>query len=255
MCLRLLHQLEQDGQVNLVIVVNNGEGDRVCYSNVPRNGFKVIISDFAKNVGFAAAANKGIRKGLDSGANAVLLLNPDLEIFPGAVASMVSCLKSERGLLIVIPPARSGESGNARRGTTRFSAAYAWLMPRETIERVGLFDTDFFFGREDTDYCIRLSLKGGRIVREAKARIVHLLEQGSPIDAGTLRIRAYHMMRGRILLMRKHSVSRVGLRFHIGQIVGIFRDLLSMSARYRSIECLLWQLGGLVPGSTWPVND
>ncbi len=241
--------------MNFVIVVNNGKVDRLFSSNVPKNGIKVIISDLARNVGFATAANTGIRQCLDLGANAVLLLNPDLRIFPGAVSSMISCLKSHKGLLIVIPPERRRESSSERGLTSRFSAAYAWLMPRETIERVGLFDTAFFFGREDTDYCIRLSLKGGKIVREPRARIVHLLEQGSPIDAGSLSIRAYHMMRGRILLMRKHTLCSVGWGFQVGQVIGIFRDLLSMSARYRSVKCLIWQLKGLVPGSAWPANN
>jgi GT2 family glycosyltransferase len=48
-----------------------------------------------------------------------------------------------------------------------------WLMPRTTVERVGLFDEAIFYSPEDVDYCIRVWETGLRIRYEPSVSVVH----------------------------------------------------------------------------------
>lgn len=268
LCLSLLGQVALDGRVDFAVVINNGVSCRLNKPDLHILSVPTFLVSLPHNVGFAQAANRGIRECLIRAADAVLLLNPDVVMLPGAVIAMTKRLEAEDGNVIVVPQENTratvshGRQQMVRKGTplgrwmeehripTR--AAYAWLIPRRTLESVGLFDPAFFFGREDTDYCIRLWLHGGRIVSASEANITHLLEQGSPKDKHTTMIRCFHMMRGRVLLARKYNRHSLGVRFHIGQTAGIARDMAAGVVKQRSARCLVWQLRGLIPGSRWP---
>ena len=49
----------------------------------------------------------------------------------------------------------------------------AWLVNRKAIEDVELLDENIFYSPEDVDYCLRMWLKGWRVVYNPKARIIH----------------------------------------------------------------------------------
>lgn len=48
-----------------------------------------------------------------------------------------------------------------------------WLMPRHTLEEVGLLDEEIFYAPEDVDYCLRVHKAGLRVVYCKKATIIH----------------------------------------------------------------------------------
>lgn len=48
-----------------------------------------------------------------------------------------------------------------------------WLMPRSTLDAVGLLDEGIFYAPEDVDWCLRCHEAGLRVVRFHGARIVH----------------------------------------------------------------------------------
>ena len=48
-----------------------------------------------------------------------------------------------------------------------------WLMPRRTLEEVGLFDEAIFYAPEDVDYCVRVHRSGRRVVYCSNAEIIH----------------------------------------------------------------------------------
>lgn len=48
-----------------------------------------------------------------------------------------------------------------------------WLMPRTTIETVGLLDEKIFYAPEDADYCLRVWQAGSRVVWCHNAHIIH----------------------------------------------------------------------------------
>lgn len=56
--------------------------------------------------------------------------------------------------------------------------AICWFIPRETLLEIGFFDERFQGGcYEDNDYCHRILLAGGTIVRTDRVWIDHLLSQ------------------------------------------------------------------------------
>ena len=48
-----------------------------------------------------------------------------------------------------------------------------WLMPRLSLDAVGLLDEKIFYAPEDVDWCVRCHDTGLRVVRCYRARIVH----------------------------------------------------------------------------------
>jgi len=79
-----------------VIVVDNGSGDDSLpqiESTIDRHGWQawVEVLPLARNGGFAYGNNAGIARAreLDTGFAAVILLNPDTVVRPGAIASLV----------------------------------------------------------------------------------------------------------------------------------------------------------------------
>ena len=71
-----------------VIVVDNGSTDNTVEVLLNRGDCKVIISS---NVGYAAGINRGVREG--SGAEAILVLNPDTRLQEGCIAPLYSALR------------------------------------------------------------------------------------------------------------------------------------------------------------------
>jgi GT2 family glycosyltransferase len=165
-CLRSL-----EGEGVEVIVVDNASEDGTAEAVT---GAEVIRNE--RNLGYAGGMNVGIRRALELGADAVLLLNNDVEVEPGAVAALAAALDGAGAVcpLIVFAddPARVWYSGarfdprrgyNGRHRTDRLESAAetericgaAVLIPREVLERVGVFDEELFAYVEDADWSLR----------------------------------------------------------------------------------------------------
>jgi GT2 family glycosyltransferase len=164
----------------------------------------------AENLGFAAGVNIGIRA---TSRPFVLLLNPDTEVKPGAIAALVNharqypevgiagprvvnldgSLQSSRfrfpSLLDLVLSAtylyqllpNSSWLNRQRFGNQEVSAPVAseavsgccFLVRRTVLEQVGLLDEDFFMYAEETDLCLRASRAGWRVDYVPAAVIVH----------------------------------------------------------------------------------
>jgi O-antigen biosynthesis protein len=62
--------------------------------------------------------------------------------------------------------------------TTPFFPAVCWVMTRNCLDTVGLFDEQFEIGEyEDNDYCERLKRAGGTLLISKKVQIRHLESQ------------------------------------------------------------------------------
>lgn len=253
----------------IISLVNNGPSDRVTTLDLTGTGDRVILTDLDSNIGFARGVNAGIATARAAGANAFLVLNPDVQMEHQAIQRLVQSLEQADGLVIIVPRSvtrtsrlgfryRSQSAMILRKGGNSLHvpllAAFAWLIPERVLDVVGPFDGEFFFGREDTDMCLRLYLSGGRFIEEPDAIVDHILEGGSPMDKPTLRIRSFHMMRGRLLLMKKYPVGAYGSSVAFSQLFGIVHDVISGFVNYRDLDAVAWQMRGLVPGSSWPIS-
>lgn len=58
-------------------------------------------------------------------------------------------------------------------------AGACYLMRRKTIEEIGIFDENYYFGFEDVDWCYRAKMKGWKIYYIPAAKIIHHVQRSS----------------------------------------------------------------------------
>ena len=181
-----------------VIVVDNNSSDgsvEFVRKNFPR--VKVIASNI--NLGFASGNNLGFRKAT---GKYVVFLNNDTVVTEDFLAPLVSDLEKDEFLGCVEPQLRMlseprliDQVGSFLTSTGYlyhygfhkpfnkaiyqnrreiFSAKGACMMlPRKVLQKVGVFDDDFFIFFEETDLCYRLWLAGYSVLYEPKSIIYH----------------------------------------------------------------------------------
>lgn len=181
-----------------VILVDNASTDG-SVALVKAKYKHVLVVENKENKGFAGGHDAGLAV---ARGKYVLLLNVDTVVESSFLAPLVDRLERDTSIGIVQP---KGVLGSDRRlidsigsfflpngllyhyGREKdeslpqynvpldiFSAKGAcMLVRRDVIDRVGLFDPDFFAYFEETDFCMRVWMAGWRVVYEPSARIVH----------------------------------------------------------------------------------
>jgi N-acetylglucosaminyl-diphospho-decaprenol L-rhamnosyltransferase len=191
-----------------ILVVDNASTDGTA-RHLARSWPDVRLIESPKNVGFAAANNRGIR---ESSSEMVLLLNPDTRVPPGALDRLVVQLDARPDVAIAGPRIVDG-AGRAElsfgamiapltelrqkvlvvgndRGVppivsmvdrmTRQTREVDWvsgaclLIRRADLEAVGLLDERFFLYTEDVDLCASVRGRGRKVLFAADVEIQHL---------------------------------------------------------------------------------
>jgi GT2 family glycosyltransferase len=233
--LRALASLASAGLPIETIVVDNASADGSA--DAVRHAFpEVRVLANTENLGFARAANQGIRQ---ARAPRLLLLNPDAELRPGALEALAGALDARPEVVAVGPRTLNADGtvqvsfgpeltlwnewrqrrlvlGVAARSVAALARAAAlaarehepaWLsgscllLRREAALAVGLFDEDFFLYEEDVDLCLRLRRAGGRILFLPAAEVVHQL--GRSMATAPWRARLEYQ-RSHLRFYRKH---------------------------------------------------
>lgn len=173
--------------VHIIAIDNNSTDNSVALlEKYP----EVDLIKSPENLGFGKANNIGIKKALDEGADYVFLLNQDAWIFEDTIASLVKNI--DKHCFGILSPMHYSTNeatldGNFKnyfyRGTplhtteslfhVSFVNAAAWMMSRECIERVGLFEPAFSHYGEDRNYCDRVKYHKFHIGIDVQSRIVH----------------------------------------------------------------------------------
>ena len=191
-----------DGLKCEVVVVDNGSADGTAEYVTARGGCRVVRST---NVGYAGGINRGVRE--VAPADAILVLNPDVQLEEGSVPPLLAALR-EPGVGIVVPQVRSPLGtlefslrreptlmralGLTRSGLAALSeyvskpADYAhpgvadWalgavlLMSRQCYDAVGGWDESYFLYSEETDLCLRARDQGLLTRYEPRSVAVHI---------------------------------------------------------------------------------
>ncbi len=194
---RCVESLEDDAHRGCaVIVVDNASSDGSAAA--VRTAFPwVTVIDAGRNLGFAAGANLGAVQAV---GDAVVFLNPDARVLPGAVAGLLQPFAGAPAVGIagggLVDEAGCWQPGAARFGpvghlvldTTlgRLPArlrrrpylvdwVYGTFMAvrRDLFARLGGFDPAFFLYGEDMDLCDRARQVGARTLHVPGARAVH----------------------------------------------------------------------------------
>lgn len=212
-----------------VVIVDNGSTDSTVEILLDRKDCKLVRS---ANVGYAGGINRGVREG--SGANAILILNPDTRLSPGSVAPLLDALRVP-GTGIVAPRVLSDHGSlefSLRRepsllralglGRTRHpalseyvqeAAAYEhphaadWVLgavlmiSRHCFDVLGGWDESFFLYSEETDFSLRARDIGLRTWYEPRSVATHV-GGGSGRNHQTHAMRAVNRVR---LYRRRHG--------------------------------------------------
>ncbi|MFN3337534.1 MAG: glycosyltransferase family 2 protein [Thermomicrobium sp.] len=207
-CLESLHaDLKASGLESEVLVVDNGSSDGTVELVAERFPFVQLIA-LGENRGFAAANNIGFAR---SHGRAILLLNPDTEVLPGAITWLWRALYAAphvglvgarllnsdgslqsagyrfpgyvQNLLDFFPihPRLLGSRLNGRfgpgDGLTPFAVDHplgaCMMVRREVVQEVGGLDEGYFYYSEEIDWCRRIRAAGWTILTAPAALVVH----------------------------------------------------------------------------------
>ena len=163
-----------------------------------------------ENRGFARGANIGIKKALTSGANKILLLNPDIKINKEQIlklsknnADIVSPVLKTDGILdfggkinwmmgrATHQKTDSGRGQNDAQKkidaiaslqhddaqTIDYVSGACMMIDKKVFEKIGFFDERFFMYFEDTDFCLRAKQAGFKISINTDITVDHLLSK------------------------------------------------------------------------------
>ncbi len=202
-------QAELSGIDNQVFVIDNASADGSSEMvALEHPGAQLTAND--SNRGFAAANNQAIKV---ARGEYVLLLNPDTEVQPGAIATLIQFLElhSKAG---VVAPQLLNSDGSVQRSCRQFPTflgmlfellGFSRLFPdnprfreykmldwnhdddrqvdqpegacllvrREVIDQVGVLDEGFFMLFEEVDWCYRIKQAGWEIWFTPSAQVVH----------------------------------------------------------------------------------
>ena len=203
---------------------------RNCSANFP----DIILSSTRRNLGFAGGNNVGIRYALDHEADYVLLLNNDTVAQNDFIGPLLKVAENDEEVGIVggkinyhdapdrvwfgggrMSLWRAGgyhmgfnqiDDPRAFRGTVNASFVTGCLMliKKEVLERVGLFDEDYFAYLEDLDFCYRVMRGGWRLKVNRDVRILHKVGGSQRRTGGPSTSEIYYGTRNRLYFASKH---------------------------------------------------
>ena len=227
-CLQSLRQHPPRLSHEIVVVDNASTDGSVDLVRSEWPGVRVI--PLARNIGFAAANNEGIRR---TAGELVLVLNSDTIVPEGAIDRLAAALHdlpsaSVAGPRIVDANGRPELSygrmisplAELRQKTlVRFAStarldrmtsetrevdwvtAACLLVRRHEAEKAGFFDERYFMYCEDVDFCAAIRAHGGKVYFTPRAEIVHLRGRSWHANPGRT---AGHYRRSQLAFYRKH---------------------------------------------------
>jgi N-acetylglucosaminyl-diphospho-decaprenol L-rhamnosyltransferase len=188
------------------LVDNSSSDDTVAI--VRRDYPWVTLLEPGRNLGFAAANNLALRR---AAGRSLLLLNPDTEVQPGALAAMLALL-DRRSAAGAVGARLLNSDGTLQFSTFRLptAATLAWeyflrdlrrlddpragryaaadyaverpvegllgaclMLRRQAVEQVGILDERFVLYCEEVDWCIRLRRAGWELWYTPAAEVFH----------------------------------------------------------------------------------
>ncbi|MGB9979484.1 glycosyltransferase family 2 protein [Methanobacterium sp.] len=200
------------------------------------NFAEIILIKNDKNYGFAEGNNIGIRYSMNTlNSDYMLLLNNDTVVASDFLGELIKVSENEDNIGFVSPKIYyynfnskqnvinfAGGSLNMFKGqsqsigvneidngqydkikTVKYGEGSCLLVKREVLEKIGLFDTEYFAYWEEVDLCIRGYKRGYRSVYAPKARIWHKVSAST--DNPT---KLYYYTRNKFWFMQKYA-SRV----------------------------------------------
>jgi GT2 family glycosyltransferase len=224
-CLKSLEKLDYPNYE--IVVVDNGSTDGSC--ELLEKGYPDIkLVKNRENLGVAQGINIGVKH---STGEYVLLLNNDTIVDESLLKELLKVLERGDDVGVVGPkiyyfddPQRIWAAGggkiNWRTGDVRLSggdeidkgqyesvteldyvSGCALLTRKDLFCKIGYMDESFFAYFEETDWCVRASNEGYRLLYVPKARMWHKVRASSRNISG---FHEYQMTRNMFWFLKKH---------------------------------------------------
>ncbi|MBI5254825.1 glycosyltransferase family 2 protein [Candidatus Falkowbacteria bacterium] len=218
-CVQWFKEAKATEPFEIIVVDNNSQDDAETYLRKIHPEIRYIQNE--KNLGMGAGTNVGIK---DAKGEFVLLMNPDIFVFPGAIDKMLQYLKVHDDVGIIAPQLLNpdgslqyscykwhklltplcrrtilGKTPWGKRELHRFlmidwnhndtqdidwAQGSCWLARKDVLMSAGLFDERFFMYFEDADLCRRIWQMGKRVVYLPEAKVIHLHRRQSADKGG-----------------------------------------------------------------------
>lgn len=224
-CLASIFETVQ-GLSHEIVVVDNGSTDGSQQAVREQFGDRVRLIENTENQGFARANNQAIR--LATGRY-VILLNSDTVLRADTVGGLVRFL-DEHPEAAMAGPRMVGADGRVQNSFDNFPTLATELLNKSllrlllpgkyagkaakaagpfevdsligaciairltAIQQVGMFDEDYFFFLEETDWCLRMRRAGFKIQHLPQVEIVHLQGQSKKMKPALSWIEYYRSL-------------------------------------------------------------
>lgn len=240
---------------HIVVVDNEATGElRAALAAVPAERMTLIES--AENRGFSAGVNLGLRAALAGRFDSFLMLNNDAVLHEGALARLRDALDADPALALVGPkilnPDGTTQSTGSHVNRMTFATSslaepgqldyLTWacvLLPRSTLECVGLLDERYFMYWEDVDYGFRVTASGARQRCVPEALVTHNVSS-SHSSAGTA-IREYSALGLSVFARSRGLGIKAGARVRL--FLKVAKQLARRNLRLAQALVEMWRLG------------
>lgn len=204
---------EQETPMAAVVVADNASSDKTRDIAEDFAALPVRVVELGRNAGYAAGVNAGIAALDLTRLDAVLVLNADCQVRPGALVVLASALRqSGHGIVVprlvlpdgstqltlrhrptvgralveaLLPGDLAGRVGSLgevvtdprvyqRAGVTAWATGAAMLFSVSALREIGPWDESFLLYSEETEYCLRAADKGWRTWYEPAAVFQHI---------------------------------------------------------------------------------
>lgn len=209
-CLESLEALPEREDISQVVVVdNNSSDDSLTLSQQGTYSFPIEWMPLPDNAGFAKANNRGIDWVLHTHGpdQHIFLLNPDTEVQPGALATMLNVFERHEdvgivgpklfepggkfqasvhsfptlGTLIAVflklhwlfPNAMQGQGAVNTEIVVDEVKGAAFLIRNKALQAVGPLDAGYWIWFEEVDYCKRARTAGWKAMYTPNAAVLH----------------------------------------------------------------------------------
>lgn len=228
-CVESVLQLDHDRFD--VLVIDNASEDGTVEALQQRFGDRILLLRNSSNLLFAGGMNVGLRRGLEQGYDAVLMLNNDVVVHPAMLRELLAVLRTSEDIAAVGPKIYYREPddvlwcvggemnlwtgwprhhGLRRRDAPEFDGlrdvdyltGAGILFRRAALERVGLLDTGYAMYAEDVDWAFRARRLGYRLVVVPQARMWHAV---SAAAGATSAFKIRRRLRSQLRFLRKHA--------------------------------------------------
>jgi len=237
-----------------VIVLDNGSVDG-SVDEIRKRYAQVQIVLLTENLGYAGNNNIGVQMALEQGAEWILILNDDTVLDATCLTKLMETVIADPKIGIAGPMVyhfaepeviqsaggmlgkywNSFHLGQNELDRGQFPAPHpvewisgcAILVQRAVIEQVGMLDANYFLYWEETEWCVRASRAGWKIVHIPQARLWH---KGVQRHYQPKPYVTYYITRNHLFTLAKHKAP---LMVWIYTFVQIIRTLVSWTLRPR----------------------